>query len=1421
MALGIVNAYETLYRKAQQYVDTIHSIPMQYSFSTVSGFNADTLVICDKARPPPNLDGGLIALPLTGTAFNRLTMTLQSTIACQTKLALELQNNFVEPLHQHAKNYLKDFKEFRKQHDRALDRYETQLQKYAALSKNKDPTVMRDEAVRLHDARKVYVHLSGQHMMRVVNFRGLLANLLVERFSSNMQTKEAFDELSHVWKDLNSSIGRWKQWLVDDQQTCIYELRKLQQVRERVESEYLQLMQPRKELSAYMGSPLPINGSKSATKPKTQPFSKWGYLFSRISRHTWTRRWCFIYNEHFGWCTVSNKPSRAMVTVEEKISLASCDVKLVTDTDRRYCFEVVVRPSQTSYILQAETDDELRDWISCFQGATLLYKSRKPSSAGHRESMDNQSLVDSFPSSSPSPSSSFTAGSPTRVSPKSRSTTMITAPKDISVTLSGTAPLCHLSRIAHPDDISGLTSKPMDESQWSIDTASAMVMYNSNSLSNYDGMSLITCLSLSPVLVWEAASLRGISGTYVPSTLWGVPWPILGTTLLGERSASLPSVIAVDKTTVSWPLSRDSSLDMTVNLDNYDYPTENILLRQLFGGISQDEVVLDVFIGLLRRHNKNIVDTLNSFDSVSLDSFDQELNSQLAHLTMAPPSEYGYGYAGKAFITQHNLWFYSFSMLAFVNTAVIRLKSIKDIRVVKDGASISNRDHALIVDVLTENNQLTPVALSIPEEDINTVAERLRLAVDNAKSENPISLAELYAKITRISQRHRHRSSSLLSADSLGSPGETRRKKKRLSFRALGASRPSITSRRPMEVIASSTDEKLTINIAPPAQEHAEKPEIVVDDSAVIVSSPAQVASADNGTSEQNKLAVPVESPESESEPEPEPVDPDELPSHISAPDGPKECACDQHLDKVEIEHEFPISAKRLYELMFSDECNVTPKTNGGVWEGKTSGTEGHDLRVTPWEKENDETKRTLKYIMPVSNPIVRMKEAEVVETQVLLKKEDYLCYVVQISTKTAALPYADAFIPSVRYCITWIDKSRCKLTCSLGVAWVKSVFVRGIVTRAAMKAMGENMHVFLPVIQEAADKVAADVEAQRQTTTSTPKKKKSKKRQPQPDESNENIADESSVDTSSVEERKQPTTHAAPVQIQGSKAPITLQPTKQPQASSSEKPRIQLPPAILTNAIQLPRSPQRVKKHKEIAHQQQKEQQQKKQQLQQQSKQSSKQRYATKYVRRIVPYRVAILLLGLILSITCIWQVWRFIRRSNTIAAAYQGSGGALATSTCESSSSSSTREVKMMYLRDIEHGVISNTLHPVYADSESFRMFTAVNNKNNDDGSSRSSNTDIIYKWSSPRYLQAAIDLDLSRDRLASLRHDLLMIFKTLNKMDLDLRESEYVNWLLDSRVHCHRSIETRDHPLPDCHEVIYQLDTLFYKKHKDFMF
>lgn len=79
---------------------------------------------------------------------------------------------------------------------------------------------------------------------------------------------------------------------------------------------------------------------------------------------------------------------------------------------------------------------------------------------------------------------------------------------------------------------------------------------------------------------------------------------------------------------------------------------------------------------------------------------------------------------------------------------------------------------------------------------------------------------------------------------------------------------------------------------------------------------------------------------------------------------------------------------------MFSDEV-TGPPTDGGVWNSKTNGINGRDLRVTLWEplspSESGHAKRTLKYWMPVANPVVRLKEAEVAETQIILKKDDYL----------------------------------------------------------------------------------------------------------------------------------------------------------------------------------------------------------------------------------------------------------------------------------------------------------------------------------------------------------------------------------------------------------------------------------------------
>ena len=65
-----------------------------------------------------------------------------------------------------------------------------------------------------------------------------------------------------------------------------------------------------------------------------------------------------------------------------------------------------------------------------------------------------------------------------------------------------------------------------------------------------------------------------------------------------------------------------------------------------------------------------------------------------------------------------------------------------------------------------------------------------------------------------MSQAQRARSTSLLQVEKLAGTNEVKKKRKRLSFRALGSARPSISSKRPTEPPIIADGNKLTV-IAP------------------------------------------------------------------------------------------------------------------------------------------------------------------------------------------------------------------------------------------------------------------------------------------------------------------------------------------------------------------------------------------------------------------------------------------------------------------------------------------------------------------------------------------------------------------------------------------------------------------------------
>jgi hypothetical protein len=127
-----------------------------------------------------------------------------------------MEDNFIQPLQLFVKTHLKEFKDFRKQHEKSLERYDTQLLKYTSQSKTKEASSVREEAFRLYETRKAYVKMSGQHVVRILHFRSLLEHFLVERFAlaTTFHLKD-FEGGSDSWSKLQSSLIQWKQWLFD------------------------------------------------------------------------------------------------------------------------------------------------------------------------------------------------------------------------------------------------------------------------------------------------------------------------------------------------------------------------------------------------------------------------------------------------------------------------------------------------------------------------------------------------------------------------------------------------------------------------------------------------------------------------------------------------------------------------------------------------------------------------------------------------------------------------------------------------------------------------------------------------------------------------------------------------------------------------------------------------------------------------------------------------------------------------------------------------------------------------------------------------------------------------------------------------------------------------------------------------------
>ncbi|CAO3658004.1 unnamed protein product [Rhizopus stolonifer] len=1240
----------------EKWLDSLSKHMKQYT-EKLNKFNLETNTLCKKVIPV-GIDSMIIDPNFTGAVIKSFSDALQTSLAFKTKLVSDIEDNFIQPLQSFVKVQLKEFKDFKKQYEKCLERYENQLFKYTSQSKAKEASAIREEAFRLYEARKSYVRMSGQHVVRVLHFRSLLEHFLVEKFTlATLYHLKDFGGGLDSWSKIETNLTSWKQWLIDDRDTCNYQLQQLQNARNLLESKYLTSIRPARDLDKYANS---IQGSKHTLDyiPSSRTSSqKWGYLFARGARNYWFRRWFFLYDGCFGTCHITGNRVKGTISIGDRVSVLLCDIKPLSDIDRRFCFEVVCA-HQPSFVLQAETEEEMLEWIDTFEKSKRLMLqnedfNKKPSSdtTDFTTNLDDNLLIDNVKAKRPS--------------------------------------IVLLSSSPEVENESSKSLTPLLVRE----AAHASTTFNGGSSSSLN-LSLETNVPPSPNTNNTSAAAANTTPTGNNSS-WGIPWTLVPSMFHSndDNTGDLPSSFAsnisgvtdAEGNQVIWPIKADDSIAPKVDLVGYsaDMDTCNKELRKIFGGVGSKEVVLTTFVGLLKKKpTKNIeqlpeVPQSPTVVNQTVDQLEQEFTSQIPTNVKEPSSSFGYVYTGKGYITQETFWFHSCVMLNCINTVAVRLSDIKAVKVIRDNSIVNdgtNSNRAMAIDLVTGSEE--PLIFTSLMDNIEVLSEKLKFAIENAKSPKPSPIQITYDII------------HALSASKLKSNNQVKQIIKSSATEPIPSgstlSLPEPTTSRSTEIKKkSSAPRKFSAPLKPKSGA------LAAAMMAATVAGGSGFFDAKKELQEEYQHMLktkkpkatpvsvqedhPVEPPQKAPEIIPAQADdPHALPSDFKLPSEPVSCKCENHLDKLESEVELPVSAKKLYYTLFDDE---NPNYMD-IWERKTLGNKSKDLTMTKWEQGSEgKLERTLKYTIPVNNAMVKLKEAEAIEKQVIEKKEDYLCYVITTNTKTPQLPYSDAFVPHLKYCITWVSQDRCKLACYIGVKFLKNILVKGIVNKAAIKGMSENLEVFVPIIQD---------EVSKKSVSGSPSKEKPQQ--------------EVTLKRGGTIKKPSPAT------------------ASKDETSSNEWYSEYVDPLIQT-------------------------------------------------VRDLVeglPFAVKASLSVIVI----LWLLYSWIFRAGSRTTVNTSNGPRVVS--------------RAVYLKDIDEGLLRTDIKSAYEQSDSFRLFLESNSHNQSLGSYK-------HNWYSTRHRQLAVDLLFSRERVAMLRHDVLVLFQLVNEVDAHLLENEYTNWLMDTRLQC----------------------------------
>ncbi|KAI1939040.1 SNF1-interacting protein [Ophidiomyces ophidiicola] len=936
-----------------------------------------------------------------------------------------------EPVRTFIQGDLRSFKETRRVLDQTQKQYDHLQARYAAQTKSKEPSSLREDAFQLHEARKAYLKASMDFCIQSPQLKVTLEKLLVQiSFGQWREFKVARDNSSLLFTKHGKEMDRIKGWTHEMEISEKSSRREITAARKQIEDAAEYAARPSRELDDYSISTVPFLGSQGAASlskmatdhtfsPERQGWLSLRILTGKPTRSVWVRRWAFLKNGIFG-CLVQGSRTGG-VEESERIGVLLCSIRPAFQEERRFCFEV--KTKSNTIMLQAETQRELTEWIGSFEAAKR--KALENPSQEFLPSLKQPSQDPAFAISQP-PAPEFAADISESLTPNASDEHGSTAQVDRDILpdrISTEAPARRTSAVDKDVD-GGRDHTPRIIQKFEMHRKATFAPHTTSSQSPQSGSGIGSLLSAShnllpghhaeqetktkPIISPLPPTLRDPpSSTLAPPTLVSPPTPTNTSRAAVSVSVERGIGVGLADSAGTVPSGMMANLWGTSNWALINKLERDVLQKAdgLGGGKTYDGAADDPIsptTSSLNRHRQTLsLGDGNSFQDKPKPTrheypsyYPSLLKPQDAQFRLlfpeAPRDEQlvlvyratfspndQHDFPGRVYTTTKRLYFYS-NYFGLVLTSSASLGSISEV------TAASGRDcDFLYLHLIPPKGSDIPGRLTIKTflEPLKLLQRRLNYLVDNATSEDPASLESVFKSLIKMEQEGPKRNPSVDSSDDVSTS---------------------------TEAMSGSSTKKVERHL---------KPSIYVDKALDLDHNEAK----HHGEVPRFRLpAQPVE----------------------YIPQGQLYAVAEKYFD---------VSPKALFHVLFGD--------RSPVWQFLQLQRTAQNIEQGVWSNaESAHMRRHFEYQIEVTDFFGRRHLKHVSDYQIVDVLNDHLCYVVTDKRSPWHLPFKQQFQLVSKVVITHVTKSKCKLAVFTRVDWLfKPPLIKDVIQREAMKDLEQD----------------------------------------------------------------------------------------------------------------------------------------------------------------------------------------------------------------------------------------------------------------------------------------------------------------------------------------------------------------------------